>query len=136
MRAVAYLGLGTNLGNRRRNLSAARRRLRQKGVRILRQSRVVETEPWGDTDQPRYLNQVVEVEWAETPRRLLAAAKAVEKEGGRKPTRRWGPRVIDVDILLFGEDHVSDGDLQIPHPGIKDRRFVQESLRELGVALP
>jgi 2-amino-4-hydroxy-6-hydroxymethyldihydropteridine diphosphokinase len=133
---VAYLGLGTNLGNRRRNLSAARRRLRQKGVRIVRQSSVIETEPWGDTDQPRFLNQVVEVEWAGTPQRLLAAAKAVEREGGRKPTRRWGPRVIDVDILLFGDDQVSDGDLQIPHPGIKDREFVQASLRELGVANP
>jgi 2-amino-4-hydroxy-6-hydroxymethyldihydropteridine diphosphokinase len=135
-RTVAYLGLGTNLGNRRRNLSAARRRLRQKGVRILRQSSVIETEPWGDTDQPRFLNQVVEVEWGDTARRLLAAIGAVEREGGRKPTRRWGPRVIDVDILLFGDDRVSDGDLQIPHPGIGDREFVQESLRELGVALP
>jgi 2-amino-4-hydroxy-6-hydroxymethyldihydropteridine diphosphokinase len=133
---VAYLGLGTNLGNRRRNLSAARRRLRQKGVRIVRQSSVIETDPWGDKDQPRFLNQVVEVEWAGTPRNLLTAAKAVEREGGRKPTRRWGPRVIDVDILLFGDERVSDGDLQVPHPGIKDRRFVQASLRELGVGLP
>jgi 2-amino-4-hydroxy-6-hydroxymethyldihydropteridine diphosphokinase len=135
-RTVAYLGLGTNLGNRSRNLSAARRRLRQKGVRIVRQSSVIETEPWGDTDQPRFLNQVVEVEWAGTPRSLLTTAKAVEREGGRKPTRRWGPRVIDVDILVFGDEHVSDGDLQVPHPGIKDRPFVQASLRELGVALP
>jgi 2-amino-4-hydroxy-6-hydroxymethyldihydropteridine diphosphokinase len=133
---VAYLGLGTNLGSRRRNLSAARRRLRQKGVRILRQSRVIETEPWGDTDQPKFLNQALEVEWAGTPRRLLAAAKAVEREGGRKPTRRWGPRVIDIDILLFGDRHVSDRDLMIPHPGISRREFVQQSLRELGVALP
>jgi 2-amino-4-hydroxy-6-hydroxymethyldihydropteridine diphosphokinase len=133
---IAYLGLGTNLGNRRRNLSGARRRLRQKGVRIVRQSSVIETEPWGDTNQPRFLNQVLEVEWSGTPRRLLAAAKDVETEGGRHPTRRWGPRVIDVDILLFGDEHVSEGNLQIPHPGIKDRQFVQQSLRELGVAVP
>jgi 2-amino-4-hydroxy-6-hydroxymethyldihydropteridine diphosphokinase len=132
-RTIAYLGLGTNLGSRRRNLSAARRRLRQKGVRILRQSSVIETEPWGDTNQPRFLNQVLEVEWPETARRLLATAKAVEREGGREPTRRWGPRVIDVDILIFGDEHISDRDLQIPHPGIKDRQFVQRSLRELGV---
>jgi 2-amino-4-hydroxy-6-hydroxymethyldihydropteridine diphosphokinase len=135
-RTVAYLGLGTNLGSRRKNLSAARRRLRKKGVRILRQSSVIETEPWGDTNQPRFLNQVLEVEWPETPRRLLATAKAVEREGGREPTRRWGPRVIDVDILIFGDERISDRDLQIPHPGIKDRQFVQQSLRELGVALP
>ena len=130
---VAYLGLGTNLGRRRNNLSAARRRLRQKGARILRQSRVIETEPWGDVNQPRFLNQVLEIEWLGTPRRLLTAAKAVEREGGRTPTRRWGPRIIDVDILLFGDQRISDRDLKVPHPGIKERRFIQESLRELGV---
>jgi 2-amino-4-hydroxy-6-hydroxymethyldihydropteridine diphosphokinase len=132
-RTVAYLGLGTNLGRRRRNLSAARRRLRQKGARILRQSRVIETEPWGDTDQPRFLNQVVEIEWRGTPRRLLAAAKAVERDGGRRPTRRWGPRVIDIDLLLFGDQRISEPGLEIPHPGIPERPFVQESLRELGI---
>src|SRR4051794_21714689 len=94
-----YLGLGTNLGTRPRNLSAARRRLREKGLRILRQSRVMETQPWGVTDQPRFLNQVVEGEWDGTPGQLLRAAKQVEREGGRRPARRWGPRVIDVDIL-------------------------------------
>jgi 2-amino-4-hydroxy-6-hydroxymethyldihydropteridine diphosphokinase len=129
---VAYLGLGSNVGRRDRNLSAARRRLRQKGARILRQSRVMETEPWGVTDQPRFLNQVLEVEWTDTPRRLLAAAKAVEREGGRKPTRRWGPRVIDVDILLFGRERIAEPDLQIPHPRIGQRAFVMAGLRELG----
>jgi dihydroneopterin aldolase/2-amino-4-hydroxy-6-hydroxymethyldihydropteridine diphosphokinase len=130
---VAYLGLGSNLGRRARNLSAARRRLRQKGARILRQSRVIETEPWGDTNQPRFLNQVVEVEWMGTARRLFAAAKAVEQEGGRKPTRRWGPRVIDVDLLFFGDRLISERDLEVPHPGIQERPFVLESLRELGI---
>ena len=130
---VAYLGLGSNLGRRARNLSAARRRLRQKGARIVRQSRVIETEPWGDTDQPRFLNQVVEVEWTGTARQLLAAAKAAEREGGRTPTRRWGPRVIDVDILLFGDERISEDGLKVPHPGISQRPFVLESLRELGV---
>jgi 2-amino-4-hydroxy-6-hydroxymethyldihydropteridine diphosphokinase len=131
---IAYLGLGSNLGRRERNLSAARRRLRQEGARILRQSRVMETEPWGVLDQPRFLNQVVEVAWGGTARGLLRAAKAVEREGGRRPTRRWGPRVIDVDILLFGNEQVSAHDLQIPHPGIAERPFVIESLRELGVS--
>jgi 2-amino-4-hydroxy-6-hydroxymethyldihydropteridine diphosphokinase len=130
---IAYLGLGTNLGSRARNLSAARRRLRQKGARIVRQSRVIETEPWGDTDQPRFLNQVIEVEWSGTARQLLEAVKGVEQEGGRKPTRRWGPRVIDVDILLYGDEQISEPDLQVPHPGIKQRQFVRDSLRELGV---
>ena len=129
---VAYLGLGSNLGRRDRNLSAARRRLRQRGVRILRQSRVIETEPWGVTDQPRFLNQVLEVEWPASPRRLLTTAKAVEREGGRKATRRWGPRVIDVDILLFGHERVSEQGLVIPHPRIAERPFVLAGLRELG----
>jgi 2-amino-4-hydroxy-6-hydroxymethyldihydropteridine diphosphokinase len=130
---TAYLGLGTNLGRRARNLSAARRRLRQKGARILRQSRVIETEPWGVTDQPRFLNQVIEVDWAGTPRQLLKATKEVEEEGGRKPTRRWGPRVIDVDILLFGKERINQRDLVVPHPRIAEREFVRDSLRELGL---
>ena len=128
---LVYLGLGSNLGSRARNLSAARRRLRQRGVRILRQSRVIETEPWGVTDQPRFLNQVVEAEWDGTPRQLLESAKAVEHEAGRAPTRRWGPRVIDVDILLFDDRLVDEPDLVIPHPRIAERTFVRDGLREL-----
>jgi 2-amino-4-hydroxy-6-hydroxymethyldihydropteridine diphosphokinase len=130
---VAYLGLGSNLGRRDRNLSAARRRLRQRGARILRRSHVIETEPWGVADQPRFLNQVLEVEWQGSPRQLLRAAKAIEREGGRRATRRWGPRVIDVDILLFGNERISEADLQIPHPRIAERPFVLDGLKELGV---
>lgn len=130
---IAYLGLGSNLGRRSRNLSAARRRLRQKGARILRQSRVIDTEPWGDTMQPRFLNQVVEVEWSGSARQLLRTVKAVEREGGRIKTRHWGPRVIDVDILLFGDQRISEANLRIPHPRIEERPFVVESLRELGL---
>jgi len=128
-----YLGLGSNLGPRRRNLSAARRRLREGGVRIRRRSTVIETEPWGVADQPRFLNQVVEAEWPGTARQLLRLAKDVERDGGRRPTRRWGPRVIDVDILLFGGDRIDQRDLVVPHPRISQRPFVIESLRELGV---
>ncbi len=130
---LVYLGLGSNLGSRARNLSAARRRLRERGVRILRQSRIMETEPWGVAEQPRFLNQVVEAEWTGEPRALLRAVKAVEREGGRRPARRWGPRVIDVDILLFGDERVREADLVIPHPRIDERDFVLESLAELGV---
>ncbi len=131
---VAYLGLGSNLGSRARNLGAARRRLRERGARILRQSRVIETAPWGVEDQPRFLNQVLEVEWTGSPRALLRVAKQVELEGGRTQSRRWGPRVIDVDILLFGDEQVESRDLHIPHRRIRERPFVVESLRELGAA--
>jgi 2-amino-4-hydroxy-6-hydroxymethyldihydropteridine diphosphokinase len=133
---IAYLGLGSNLGSRARNLGAARRRLRQKGAHILRLSRVIETDPWGVAEQPHFLNQVVEVDWPGTPRQLLKAAKEVEGEGGRKPTMHWGPRVIDVDILLFGDHQLKSRDLVIPHPRIAERDFVRESLAELGVKYP
>jgi 2-amino-4-hydroxy-6-hydroxymethyldihydropteridine diphosphokinase len=76
---------------------------------------------------------VLEVEWMGTARSLFGAAKAVELEGGRRPTRRWGPRVIDVDILIFGDERISQHDLEIPHPGMMERPFVLESLRELGI---
>jgi 2-amino-4-hydroxy-6-hydroxymethyldihydropteridine diphosphokinase len=130
---TVYLGLGSNLGSRLRNLSGARRRLRERGFRILRQSRVIETEPWGVKDQPWFLNQVVEGEWLGTPRQLLRVAKEVEREGGRQATERWGPRVIDIDILMFGKERISRPDLVIPHPRIAERPFVQRSLAELGV---
>ena len=100
----------------------------------MRQSSVIETEPWGVTDQPRFLNQVLEVEWAGTAPQLLRVANAVEREGGRVRARRWGPRVIDVDILLFGDERIDRPGLVVPHPGIAQRRFVQRSLRELGVS--
>ena len=127
------LGLGTNVGVRPRNLSEARRRLRQKGVRILRQSRVIETEPWGVVNQPRFLNQVIEGEWLGTARQLLKVAKDVEREGGRVKTLRWGPRVIDVDILYFDDAKIDERDLVIPHPRIGERPFVLQSLEELGI---
>jgi 2-amino-4-hydroxy-6-hydroxymethyldihydropteridine diphosphokinase len=130
---TAYLGLGSNLGRRSRNLSAARRRLRQKGARIMRQSRVIETAPWGVAGQPRFLNQVIEVEWHGTPGQLLATAKEVESEGGRVRAERWGPRVIDVDILLFGGERIHERGLVVPHPRIGERSFVKQSLRELGI---
>jgi 2-amino-4-hydroxy-6-hydroxymethyldihydropteridine diphosphokinase len=128
---VAYLALGANVGDRARNLAEARRLLGQRGARLLRESAVRETEPFGVTDQPHFLNQVIEVEWSGGPRDLLEAAQAVEAAVGRKPTYRWGPREIDVDILLFGDETVTDTDLVIPHPGLRDRDFVLEPLAEL-----
>ena len=128
---LAYLGLGSNLGDRERNLVEARRLLTEVGARLLRQSHIHETEPFGVTDQPRFLNQVVEVEWTGGPRELLEAAKAVETAVGRTPSYRWGPREIDVDILLFGCERVDEPDLVIPHPGLVEREFVLRPLAEL-----
>ena len=128
---LAYLGLGSNLGDRKRNLGEARRLLEEAGARVLRASAIHDTEPFGVTDQPRFLNQVVEVEWRRGPRELLGAVKAVETVAGRKPTYRWGPREIDVDILLFGSDTVDEPDLVIPHPGLYERDFLLRPLAEL-----
>ena len=128
---IAYLGLGSNLGDRERNLGEARRLLEEAGASVLRASAVHETEPFGVIDQPRFLNQVVEVEWGRGPRELLRAVKAVETAVGRKPTYRWGPREIDVDILLFGSDTVDEPDLVIPHPGLYERDFLLRPLAEL-----
>lgn len=128
---LAYLGLGSNLGDRERHLGEARRLLEEAGARVLRASAVHETEPFGVIDQPRFLNQVVEVEWRRGPRELLGAVKAVETAAGRKPTYRWGPREIDVDILLFGSETVDEPDLVIPHPGLYERDFLLRPLAEL-----
>jgi 2-amino-4-hydroxy-6-hydroxymethyldihydropteridine diphosphokinase len=128
---LAYLGLGSNVGDREDNLARARRLLAERGATVLRASRVRETEPYGVTDQPRFLNQVLEVWWEGGARDLLETARAVEVAVGRRPTYRWGPREIDVDILLFGEETVREPDLVIPHPGLRERPFVLEPLSEL-----
>jgi 2-amino-4-hydroxy-6-hydroxymethyldihydropteridine diphosphokinase len=128
---VAYLGLGSNLGDRAGHLAEARRLLQERGARLLRESLVRETEPYGISDQPRFLNQVLEVEWEGSPRQLLDTAKAVEQQVGRRASYRWGPREIDVDILLFGNQQVDEPGLTIPHPGLQDRDFVRRSLAEL-----
>ena len=128
---ICYLGLGSNLGDRVQNLARARAELEARGARILRQSSVHETEPFGVLAQPDFLNQVLEVDWTGTPRELLTTAKAVETAVGRTETYRWGPREIDVDILLFGELAVREEGLTIPHSGLADREFVLAPLHEL-----
>lgn len=134
MRGV-FLGLGSNLGDRDANLAAARAALAGAAAPILSASRVRETEPFGVRDQPRFLNQVVEVSWAAGPRDLLRTVKGLEAELGRRPDRRWGPRLIDIDILVFGDLVLDDPDLVIPHAGLERRRFVLEPLAELNSEL-
>ena len=128
---LAFLGLGSNLGDRLENLQRAVDVLdTTEGVRVLRSSRVYETEPVGPP-QPEYLNAVIEVETSLDPYGLLDAALTVENEMGRVRTERWGPRVIDVDILTFGDQVVDEPDLQIPHPRMHERGFVLAPLLEL-----
>ncbi len=129
-----FLGLGTNLGDREQNLREAIARLKAAdGVNFLRQSRVYQTEPMHIADQPEFLNMVVEIEVnAEMlPRDLLATIKAIEKNIGRTRRERWGPREIDIDILLFGDEHIVEDDFQVPHPRMWERAFVLAPLADL-----
>ena len=129
---VAYLGLGTNLGDREANLGKALHLLSaDPGLRHLRCSRIYETEPWGVADQPAFLNSVAEVATALAPERLLDVCKDVEGRMGRRPGIRWGPRLIDVDILLYGNHIVQLPHLEIPHPRLHLRAFALVPLAEL-----
>ncbi len=128
----AVLGLGSNLGDKERSLRAAVGALGLvPGVRVLRTSSVWVTEPWGYTDQPPFYNAVVEVESDLSPQALLGACLGIEAGIGRVRSFRNGPRVIDIDLLLY-EDAVSDTpELRLPHPGIRERDFVLLPLGEL-----
>ncbi|HXF57670.1 MAG TPA: 2-amino-4-hydroxy-6-hydroxymethyldihydropteridine diphosphokinase [Actinomycetota bacterium] len=127
----AYLGLGSNLGDRLANLQRAVELLgATEGVRVLRSSRVYETEAVGPP-QPDYLNAVAEVETTLPPRGLLEACRSVEERMGRVRGERWGPRVIDVDVLTYGREVVNEPDLAIPHPRMHERGFVLVPLLEL-----
>ena len=129
---VAYLGLGTNMGDREENLRAALRLLSAgAGIRLLRWSQVYETEPWGVTDQPKFLNLAVAAATTLGPEALLTLCQDVENRLGRLPGPRWGPRLIDVDILLYGNDMVELPHLQIPHPRLHLRAFALMPLEEV-----
>lgn len=129
---IGYLGLGSNIGDRRANLQAAVVQLGAHGVAPVASSSVYDTEPVGLVlDQPEFLNACVRVETALDPADLLAACKAVEQEVGRTAGVRHGPRVIDVDVLLLGDLVYSSDRLSLPHREVTSRRFVLVPLLEL-----
>jgi 2-amino-4-hydroxy-6-hydroxymethyldihydropteridine diphosphokinase len=123
--------MGSNLGERLQNLRRALQLLNDRGVRVLRSSRVYETDPVGGPPQPDYLNAVVEVEAGGTARELLEACRETERALGRVREERWGPRVIDLDILTFGTEEIDERDLRVPHPRMHERGFVLIPLLEL-----
>src|SRR5256884_9967209 len=123
--ARAYLGLGSNQGDRVALVNAALERLQASGrVRVIKRSSFYETAPVGVTDQPRFVNLVAEVHTDLDPQDLLELALAVERTLGRVRTERWGPRTGDIDILLYDGVQVDTPTLVIPHPGMTRRRFV------------
>lgn len=133
-----FVGLGSNLGDRELNLRQALKRLEEVG--LVRASSFRETDPVGVTDQPKFLNAAAELATDLSPRELLERLLEIERELGRDRAteRRWGPRVIDLDLLLFGEEAIDEPGLTVPHPRLADRRFVLQPLCELNedLALP
>ena len=130
MTHIIYLALGTNLGDRIENLRAAIDAFSPQ-IRVLVKSRIFETEPWGFTDQPAFLNMVVEAETDLSPRHLLEQLKELEACLGRVPNFRNGPRVIDLDILFYDEICLDSPGLVIPHPRLHERAFVLVPLADV-----
>jgi 2-amino-4-hydroxy-6-hydroxymethyldihydropteridine diphosphokinase len=128
----AYLGLGSNLGDRAAHLQDAVDGLAATdGITVIAISPVYETKPVGGPEQPDYLNGVVAVDTDLTPRQLLDVAQRLESEAERQRGERWGPRTLDVDVLLVGDEHVDEPDLIVPHPRLFERPFVMVPLADL-----
>ena len=124
---LAYVGLGANLGDREASIRSA-----AELIGAIRLSPVIETEPWGYADQPRFLNAVAELDTDLPPRALLDRLLAVERELGRERSGpRYGPREIDLDLLLYGDERIDEPGLEIPHPRLHERAFVLEPLAAL-----
>jgi 2-amino-4-hydroxy-6-hydroxymethyldihydropteridine diphosphokinase len=127
----AYIGLGSNLGDREQSIRRAAELIGARRVSTIR-----ETEPWGIEDQPFFLNAVAELETDLPPRRLLDRLLVVERKLGRtRDSARFGPRTIDLDLLLYGDESIDRPGLQVPHPRLHERRFVLEPLAELEPSL-
>jgi 2-amino-4-hydroxy-6-hydroxymethyldihydropteridine diphosphokinase len=134
---IAYVGLGANLGDREATIARAVELLgAEPGVEVVAVSRLRETDPVGYADQPRFLNGAVALETELGPRRLLERLLAVERSLGRtRDGPRYGPRTIDLDLLVYGSEVVDEPGLRVPHPRLHERRFALEPLAELDSAL-
>ncbi len=127
---LVYFGLGSNVGDRRQNLDKALDYLSQR-LRVAELSSVYDTEPVGNTEQPRFLNMVCGVYTTLEPQALLILVKSIERKMGRQPGRTNDPRTIDIDILFYGDKVIKTPDLVIPHPRLAERAFVLVPLAEL-----
>ena len=131
----AFVGLGSNVGDRLANLKKALAELRaQAGIEVGRVSSAYDTDPVGPP-QPNFLNAVVELLTTLSPRELLGALKDIEARLGRSPGERWGPRVIDLDLLLYGTGEIHEEGLHVPHPLMRERAFVLVPLAEIAPEL-
>lgn len=136
MNKSVYISLGSNMGSKRENLAQAVELISNiPGVKLKNRSSLYETEPWGKTDQDKFLNQVIEIETSLPPRELLKELQDIEINMGRQRKEKWGPRIIDLDILLYGNEVLDDPQLTIPHPRMRERLFVLVPLAEIGADL-
>lgn len=126
-----YLGLGTNLGDRYLNLENAIILINQQVGNVLKQSTIHETKAWGKTNQPDFLNMVIKIDTTLAPQILLKKCLSIENEIGRVRAEKWGPRLIDIDILYYNDLIIDDENLKIPHPFINERDFVLKPLKEI-----
>ena len=134
--ANVYLSIGSNMGDREAHLANALAAIaRLPGTHVLQTSRIYTTAPWGRTDQPDYLNMAAQISTSLEADSLLACLKEIEKSEGRVPGERWGPRTLDIDILLYGSSQISTGSLQVPHPRMWERAFVLRPLAEIAPGL-
>ena len=127
----AYVALGSNLGDREENLRTALKHLEANGVEVVKVSTFIETEPYGVTDQPGFVNAVCQVETKLEPLELLRLLLSIEQEMGRVRLRRWGERNIDLDLLLYEDACVVSEELTLPHPDMQNRDFVLLPLAEI-----
>ncbi len=128
---MILLGLGTNKGNKLANLQEVLSQLNSRGVEVLRQAPIFETEPWGKKNQDSFLNTVIEVKYEGTPQELLQTILQIEQLMGRVREYKWGPRIIDIDILEFNRETIESPGLTIPHPHYPERVFVLAPMAEL-----
>ena len=128
--SIVYLALGTNLGDRPANLRAAMEALSPE-IKVLAESKVYETPPWGYETQPAFLNMAVKCETALEPESLLKRLKQLEVQLGREQSFRWGPRLIDIDILFYNDLILESESLTIPHPRLHERAFVLVPLADI-----
>ena len=128
--AIAAIALGSNLGDPRANVERAIAQLGTLGT-VTKRSTLHETKPWGVREQPDFINAVVLLETQLAPRALLTALQRIEREMGRVKTYKWGPRAIDLDIVLYDDLVVDEPDLKIPHPHFREREFVLGPLSEI-----
>ncbi len=128
---MIYIGLGSNLGRREENLLRATTLISTMIAEIELASSIIETEPWGNQDQPSFLNQVIGISTNLTPSELLERLQAIELIMGRERKEKWGPRTIDLDILFYRDEVIEEPSLTIPHPFIEKRDFVLQPLYEI-----